>query len=327
MKILFITLSNIGDCLLTLPALDILRQNIHHPRIAVICSPRAEGIFANNPHIENVITYDKRAGVKEQIKLYQHLKKAKFDVIVDLRNTFMSAILPARYKTSPFLNIPKDIVHMKDRHIFKVKALLSRMRIKIIHDRQETTLFTPPADKKYIKDILIAHNISFSDKIVIVSAGARSHIKKWPQERFVELFNVLAKESGVKIILVGDKDDVGVSAHIAASCKYPILDLTGKTTLLQLARLLSSASIVIANDSAVMHLASYLNIPVVAVFGPTNEAKYGPWSDNLGIAKKDIFCRPCEEAQCRFGTLECMQFIKVEDVLRQVRDVFQGRRM
>ncbi len=76
-----------------------------------------------------------------------------------------------------------------------------------------------------------------------------------------------------------------------------------------------------------MHLASYLNKTIVAIFGPTDERKYGPWSEKFVVVKRDIFCRPCEKAQCRYGTLDCMQLIKAEDVLRAVRDVLSVSRL
>jgi heptosyltransferase-2 len=69
-------------------------------------------------------------------------------------------------------------------------------------------------------------------------------------------------------------------------------------------------------------LGSYLNIPVVAIFGPTNEVKYGPWSGKSAVVKKEIFCRPCEKAQCRFGTLECLRLVKVGDLLRITKEFF-----
>ncbi len=85
--------------------------------------------------------------------------------------------------------------------------------------------------------------------------------------------------------------------------------------------MLKKASLLITNDSAVLHLASYLNIPSVAIFGPTNEKKYGPWSKIQYIAKKEIFCRPCQKAQCRFGHLKCMQLVKVEEVYDKVKKI------
>ncbi|MCX5714330.1 MAG: lipopolysaccharide heptosyltransferase II, partial [Candidatus Omnitrophica bacterium] len=106
-------------------------------------------------------------------------------------------------------------------------------------------------------------------------------------------------------------------------CRYPLLDLTGQTSLIELTCLLKEADLLVTNDSAILHLASYLDRAIVAIFGPTNESKYGPWSSKSAFVKKDIACRPCENAQCHFNSLECIQMVQVEDVLKQVRNIMQ----
>jgi len=323
-NILFITLSNIGDVILTLPVLDVLRENFPGAKITVLVGPRPKEIFQGNPYINRLIIYDKHSRLKEKIKLFNTLRRERFDIIVDLRNSFLGAFLPAQKKTSPFLVIPKDIKHMKDRHLYRISnSCLSGRQVKfqIPSKIQKASLYIKPEDEEYIKNILRENNITGQDKIIIISAGARSHIKRWAQDKFVELISSLIKEFGVKIVLAGDKDDAPINKYIVQHSRYPIVDLNAKTDIAKLACLLKKSKLVITNDSATLHLASYLDIPVAAIFGPTNEIKYGPWSGIYSIAKKDIFCRPCEKAQCRFGTFKCMQLIKTEDVLRQARRI------
>lgn len=332
-KILFITLSNIGDVILTLPALDFLRETFPGSKITVVVGPRPKEIFKNNPHIDRLIIYDKHSRLKEKIRLFNELKKEKFDIVVDLRNSLFGVLLPAKYRTSPFLIIPRSITHMKDRHLFRIKNTISlpgrqagKIKAEESLDIQKSripnsSLYISPQDEEYTEDILKENNITEQDNIVVLSSGARSHIKRWSKERFKELISSLIKEFGAKIILVGDNDDVPVNKYITENLPYPLTDLTGKTNILQLACLLKKARLLVTNDSAILHLASYLNIAVVAIFGPTDETKYGPWSEIRAVVKKEVFCRPCEKAQCRFKTLECMQLVKTEDVLRQVRNL------
>jgi heptosyltransferase-2 len=351
-KILFITLSNIGDVILTLPTLDCLRENFPEARITVMAGPRPAEIFRDNPDINRLIVYDKQAKLKGKLRLFRELKKENFDAVVDLRNSFFGAFLSAKYRNSPFLVIPKNIKHMKDRHLYKLPTSRrgraaqaayppiryggvgntdasdtagrltpgSQLPTRFI-SRQRNFLYLRPEDEEYISNILKENNITLEDKIIVIAPGARSHIKRWAKESYVELISWLVKELKAKIILVGDKDDVSINKYIAEQSGHRALDLSGKTSIAQLGYLLKKAGLLITNDSAVLHLGSYLDIPTVAVFGPTNEEKYGPWSKIYSIAKKDIFCRPCEKAQCRFGTLKCMEIIKTEDVLRQVKDI------
>ncbi|RKY33038.1 MAG: lipopolysaccharide heptosyltransferase II [Candidatus Omnitrophota bacterium] len=323
-KILFITLSNIGDVILTLPVLDYLKENFPESKIIVIASPRPKEIFENNPAIHRLIVYDKHSGLKGKIKLYQDLSKENFDLVVDLRNTFFGAFLPARIRTNPFLIFPKNIRHMRDRHLFRVLSLqlsdVSRQQIS-----RAAFLNINTEDEEYINKILKENKITDSDELIVIAAGARSHIKRWPKENFTRLVSLLAEDLKAKVVLAGDKADQNIAEYICSKAADSALDLSAKTNIRQLAALLKKAKLVVTNDSAILHLASYFNRPIVALFGPTDERKYGPWSGNCIVVKKDISCRPCKKAQCRFGTSECMQLVKVEDVFREAKNLFLRR--
>ena len=315
-KILFITLSNIGDVILTLPVLDLLKENFPQASITVMVGPRPKDIFENNPYIHQTIVYDKHSLFRDKFSLFKRLRRERFDMIVDLRNSVFGAVLPAKYKISPFATVPRHLAHMQLRHLYKVQLLLRRMRGRIKSESHETILYPNASDRKYIKDLLLKHDLFGSRNIVIISPGARSHTKRWPADNYVKLIDSLVEEFQVNVIVVGDRDDAHIARYLTEHCFYPIMDLTGKTTIMQLAHLLRKAKLLITNDSAALHMGSYLNIPVLAIFGPTDERKYGPWSDNHNIARKNIYCVPCRKAQCRFGTLSCINTIKVGDVLR-----------
>lgn len=325
-KILFISLSNIGDAVLSLPALDHLKANFPEAKVTVISGERPKELFEQNPWVEKVIVFDKRAPLKEQLGLFKQLKKEKFDLVVDLRDSFFGRFLAAGRNSSFFLKVPAQIKHMKDRHLYR--ALGSRLKVLRGGGIPAGALHISPQDAQYVERLLETNSIRPEDKIIVVAPGARSHTKRWPEEKFVQLLKILAKEQSVKIILVGDKNDSSVNKYIAGNAKCPLLDLSDKTSLAQLACLLKRGALLITNDSASMHLASYIGTPVVAIFGPTDEKKYGPWSVVSEIVKKDISCRPCAKAQCRFESLACLNLVKVEDVMRAGRKILaQGSRL
>ncbi|MFH1128937.1 MAG: lipopolysaccharide heptosyltransferase II [Candidatus Omnitrophota bacterium] len=315
-KILFITLSNIGDVILTLPVLDTLRENFPHAKITVVSGPRPKELFMDNPIIQRLIIFNKQSKLREKLKLFNELKKENFDLVVDLRNSFFGAFLPAKIKQSIFLNPSKNIKHMRDIHLRKIKNFPPQ---RLQNQIQRNSLYIKPQDEEYISKILAQNNIKDGDKIIVIAAGARSHIKRWPQDKFAELIQTLIKEFGVRVILVGNKDDAPIAKYITGRLISPIIDLTDKTSLAELACLIEKSSLLITNDSAVLHLGSYLDKPIVAIFGPTDELKYGPWSRVSKVVKKQIYCRPCAKAQCKFGTLKCIEIVQVEDVLTQVR--------
>ena len=324
-KILFITLSNIGDVILTLPALDALRQRYPEAKITVISGPRPKEIFEDNPKINRLIIYDKHTSLGQNFRLFNSLKKEHFDLVVDLRNTFFGLFLPAKHKTSPFKFIPKAIKHMSQRHLYRLPIIDSRPLTpdsQLLTDKlKRDSLYIRPEDEEYINAILKENGIAPQDKIIVIAPGARSHIKRWSADKFLSLIPKLEQEFGAKIVLAGDKEDSAITQYILKNTGSPVADLAGKTSITELACLLKNSSCLITNDSAVLHLASYLDVPVAAIFGPTDETKYGPWSEKSVVVKKDIHCRPCAKAQCRYESLACMQVIRTEDVLRAVRDL------
>lgn len=306
---------------MSLPALDYLISAFPDKKITVMSGPRSQDIFQNNPKIEKLIVYDKHAPLRDKIRLFRQLEKEKFAMVVDLRNSFFGALLPAQHKTSPFLIMPRRIKHMKDRHLYKAQHLVPGMQMEVSLEREKSYLHIGAEDEKYINRALKEGGINQGANIVVVACGARSHIKRWSADRFTQLASSLINQIGVKVILAGDKEDASISQYIVAKIKQPVLDLTAKTSLIQLAALIKKTSCVITNDSAVLHLASYLNAPTIAIFGPTDELKYGPWSEKRSVVKKDIFCRPCGRAQCRFASLACLQLVGLEDVLRASRKI------
>lgn len=310
-KILFITLSNIGDAIMALPSLDVLLENFPEAKITVMSGERPHELFRDNPAVARAIIFNKHAGLKENRRLFNELKSEGFDLVVDLRNTLFGALLPAKYKARAFLKSANNAPHMKDRHLSKIPV----PGLSIAHKRR--ALFISPQDEACAQTLLHKSGTGKDHRLVIMAAGARSHTKQWPKVKFAELALRLL-EQGNRIALVGDSADMQVAGYIRQACGAGVLDLCGKTSLAQLAAIIDQAGLVITNDSAVLHLASYRNIPVAAIFGPTSDVKYGPWSDRRAVIKKEIFCRPCEKAQCRFGTLDCLNMVNVEDVLRQV---------
>ena len=214
--------------------------------------------------------------------------------------------------------MPRSIKHMKERHLL-------RAGFKPKDSPPKTFFSVSKEDIERIDLILSKAGVEKKDKAIVVSSGARSSSKIWQEEKFVELIYNLIKEYNFKIILVGDSKDKEVSNRINSALGFVCLDLSGKTSLQELACILKRSKLLISNDSAVMHIASYLDIPVVAIFGITDDAKYGPWSEKSFIVKKEIFCRPCSKAGCLKKARECFDYIKAEDVLLGVRRVLEGK--
>ena len=246
-KILFITLSNMGDVILSLPVVDYLRENFPQSKITVMTGPRTKDLLENNPYIHKLIVFDKYAKLREKIGLFFRLRKERFDVVIDLRNTLYGAMLPARYKTSPFLCMPKHIVHMKERNLYRLKKAL-----KIKEDMVSAkvrSLYINPRDREYVGTLLEKNSIT--GNFIVISYAAGGAARRWEIDKFLRLSEKLEHE--FTVILVGAKPYEPVSDYISGPRqKKRIFDFSGLTTLAQLIALLEKASLVVTADTGTL---------------------------------------------------------------------------
>lgn len=317
-NILFITLSNIGDVILTLPVLGVLEREFPQVKITVMVSPAAKEIFQNDPAISKIISYDKHINFLEKVRLGLRLRKRNFDLVVDLRSTLYPVLISPPYRTS-FIAKAKDIsIHKKYFHLNKLIPLGLNI------ENASYNLFFSEENKLKIKDIFNEFNVSETDKVVAVAPGAKSHIKQWTIAGFAKVCERLNKELGIKVFLVGDDNDKQIASQILSMGLTDTYDISGRTSLLELGYLLSRCKQLITNDSAPLHLADIVNTPCVAIFGPTDEIKYGPTLQNSIVARKKLQCTPCEKAQCIYD-LECTRQISADEVFEAVVKVLHAR--
>ena len=295
-KILVINLSNIGDAVLTTPVIQALRENFPRAHLAVLVGPRAFAVFKNDRRIDNRIVYDKKIAWKNKLGLVNRLRQDRYDLVVDLRNSVFNIFLGARYRTSIFAQAPKSLTHMKDRHLWKLKSI----RMYIDYARAPSVEINED-DSCFVDRIFSKHQIKDKQTIVAVAVGARSLTKRWTKQGFQQLIQRLIKEYNARIILVGDKQDLQLAQEASVGVKEKVINLCGKTTIGQLAYLLSRSNLLVSNDSAPMHLGWAMSTPVVAIFGPTDFNKYAPGGARDAVIRKEMPCAPCEEALCRKG--------------------------
>ncbi len=315
--ILLISLSNLGDVILSFPVIDILKRDFPTARLSIVVGPKAESFFAGNPHIDQVYVFNKHSSNLQKIQWIRELRKKHFDLVIDLRNSAIPFMIRARKRTLP--NIANSSSqHMKIKHLNHLKSIVPFET----ESEKRYALFISQEDTRSI-DRILKKELAQDQKIFIISPGAANHIKRWEKDGFVSVCDHLVATYRCNIIFIGDHNDAQISAQIQSAMRHPSLNLCGQTTLTQLADLLSRSVLALVNDSAVMHLASYLRVPVVAIFGPTDPKKYGPWGNSRHIVvQKDIFCSPCERASCLYQH-ECMKLLEPLDVIHAIEKIMK----
>ncbi|HPN87871.1 MAG TPA: glycosyltransferase family 9 protein [Candidatus Omnitrophota bacterium] len=309
-NILVVSLSNIGDVILTFPVIDVLRHDFPGSKISIVIGPKAQSLLVGNPNFSQIFIYDKHQSVLGKIRFVRELQMKKFDLIVDLRNTAIPFFVPTKYRTS-FKKTESMGLHMKEKHLRRLKSVY---RFKNISEKKYC-LSISEEDNAYIKNII---EKEIGEKFfVAIAPGAADPSKRWPKEYFAKAADELVKIKKVKIVFMGSQEDSIVAQSIGKLMKNPFVDLCGKTTLLQLAELMKYPQAIISNDSAPMHLASYLDKPVLAIFGPTNPLQYGPWSQKSIFVAREKDCLVCQNPQIK-KPHECIASISFKKVLDQI---------
>jgi ADP-heptose:LPS heptosyltransferase len=156
------------------------------------------------------------------------------------------------------------------------------------------------------------HGIGPEDRKVILNAPARWPSKSWPKESFAELGDQLASRIGAKIILTGGRADRSLVEEIASQMRTRPLVAAGRTTLKELCALFRKVDLVITCDSGPMHIAAALGTRTVALFGPTDPRRTGPYGMGHRVLQKQMDCVPCFKRRCPDN--RCLKEITVEEV-------------
>lgn len=153
---------------------------------------------------------------------------------------------------------------------------------------------------------------------VVLCPGTTWASKRWLAGRWARVADAIV-EMGYRVVFLGAKGDIPTILSIRGKMKLPCLDLTGKTTLRESASILERAKLVISVDSGAMHLASAVDAPVLALFGPTNPLTHGPYGEGNRVIYKNVGCSPCRNRKC--ASQICMKMISEEEVIGLVKEM------
>jgi heptosyltransferase-2 len=188
------------------------------------------------------------------------------------------------------------------------------------------TLYPTQVDVDAARTLLAAAGVSGTDRVVILAPGSVWATKRWPgYDRLARLLSNRGDEP-VRVVVIGSRDDGPlaelVSQSLQAGGLAAAIDATGKLSLLGTAALMGHAHLVVTNDSAPLHLASAMNVPTIALFGPTVPAfGFGPLAARHAVVQHETLpCRPCDAhgpRECPLGHWRCMRQVEPDRVAAQ----------
>ncbi len=260
-RILFLTATRLGDAVLSTGLLAHLARTYPKARFTIACGPVAAGLFARFPQLDRVIVVDKRRYDLHWLSLWHQVAWTRWDLVVDLRGSALSLLLPARRRA---------IMRGGRRAGHRLGHIAGVLDLPIT---PMPTVWTAPADRTRA-DILLPSGEMF----VGLGPTANWAGKMWPAERFIALAAGLARRlPGVRFAVFGGPGTAerGAAARVIAELSGAI-DLVGLLTLPQAASCLARCILFVGNDSGLMHLAAAAGTPTLGLFGPTPASEYAP---------------------------------------------------
>jgi heptosyltransferase-2 len=324
MKIVVRAPNWIGDSILSFPALYSVRKNFPAAEIWIAASRWTEGIFIPLDWVKGTIALSNK-NIKSDAQI---LKEHNFDIGILFTNSFGSALLFSLAKIPQRWGYARDGRHLlltkrvhfspleaPRHHIQYYLSLVSKLGL----ETAPAELNLPLTEEAVSQTNALFQSLSVdrNKPIIILSPGASyGPAKRWPASFFSRLATLLQSNHDAEILIIGSEKDKDIATAIAADMPKKPYDLTGQTTLPQLAGSICQSSLFITNDSGPMHLANALKVPVIAIFGPTDPLITGPFQMPSKVLKGQVSCWPCSYRECPFEH-QCMTQITPEMVLEE----------
>lgn len=323
----------VGDAVMTTPAIAGIRQTFPDARISLLVKPYVAGVFAGNPHIDEILLYEgdgRHAGLSGLLRLARELRHAQFDLAILLQNAFEAALLtflariPRRvgYNTqgrSLLLTtaVLRDHSMKAQHHVEYYQALVKRAGW--VEAKAQPALYLSSEVEERAAALLRGEGVQSEESLVAFNAGSTyGSAKRWPADRYAAVADHLIDRLGVKILLTGAHGDGAVARAIQSLARRPerLIDLTGRTDIQLLGAVLKRCAVFVTNDTGAMHIGAAVGVPLVAIFGPTDPTTTSPVGRHV-LLRHPVACSPCLLRECPIDH-RCMTGISVEQVISTI---------
>lgn len=328
-RILLLHTAFLGDIVLATALIRETRRTFPQAKIDFLTTPRTYDLIKHNPHLDDVILFDKHhQKLRNFARLLPKLWKKNYDLAITPHSHLTTNFLMLfagikqrvgfdRYRSRRLLTT--RVVYPKTGHV----AARYLSLLKPFTDQKldsETELFLIPPDIEAAKKWLIP-----GKKPILIAPGSVWQTKKLPKEHYSSISKLLVA-AGYDLIFIGSKNEHALSDWIINDSKVPARNSCGKLKIMESAALISSAKLLITNDSGPLHLANAVNTPVYAFFGPTiKEFGYFPYRPDDKVFEVKLNCRPCGmhgNMKCPLEHHNCLKLIQPTEVVEEIKANF-----
>lgn len=324
-RILVVNMNYMGDALMTVPAMSALRRAYPNSVIDTIAGTGAAAdVLKFVTEINAIIPRTSHSSFGRCRQLYQVIRNGKYDTVVILPK------LPAYALTAWLTRIPlraglsgtgmdaflthkatKSNAHLADQLLAVAESVIQADR----------NCMAPGLGKEVKDECAVELQEDVVPNLVGIHIGSTREQKRWPNARVEQL---IQRIPDLAVVLLGAGErDIDQATALISSCKHSNLrNMVGSTDIEALAMVIQQCRVLVTGDSGPMHLASYLGVPTVALFGSTDPKVTGPYDSRSSVIYKSLPCAPCNSHPSCNGAFTCMQTIDAQEVEAAVRLYF-----
>lgn len=335
-RILCIRLDNLGDVLMTTPALHALRTSAPGRHITLLASRSGAQAARYIDDVDNVIEYEapwvknyRTANAATDLDMRSHLQAEGFDAAVIFtvysQNPMPAAMLChlagiqrrlAHCRENPYALLTDWVAEPEPqtgtRHeVERQLALVQHVGAHSNNTRMHFNVRPDDIDSLAIK--LADRGLSIDEPFITMHPGATAASRRYPAERFAQAAAQLADTTGWPVLITGGPDEAEVCTEAGGS-HWMTVNLAGVLELGELAALIARTKVLISNNSGPVHIASALGTPVVDLYALTNP-QHTPWQTPHRVLHHDVPCRWCYRSVCPEGHHACLTGVSVEQVV------------
>jgi len=337
-KCLVIQTAYLGDVILTLPLLALLREHSDIRTLVALTTPIGARFLRGQDVSDRTIVYDKMGGDRGASgfrRIVDDVRRCGFDAAVIPHRSFRSALLPLLAlipdrvgfdESGGRVLLTRRLPYRSRPHeAERLATLAGPLGVSVPSGRVAFRVRTTAAGENELSNALENEGVDRCEDLVVAAPGSRWTTKRWEARRFGEALATLGAELGARPVVTGTPDEAESGAAAATAAGPGAVDLTGALSVAGLTALAKRSVLLLSNDSAAAHIAAGVGTPVVAVFGPTTPAQgFAPYSPRSRVVDVPLGCRPCGRHgsdRCRRGTHGCMKQVGVADVVAAALEV------
>jgi heptosyltransferase-2 len=298
-KILILRNDRFGEFLLNIPALRALRETFRNAKIIAVVDPYVRELALRLPFIDEVIEWGRhKHSFLEKLDLINSLKKRKIDIAIMLNPskefnilTYLAGIkIRVGYDRKwGFLltHKIKDEKYLGQRH----EVVYNLELVGLVGAKTEDKALFIKVDDNIIHDFESGSALRGNSSLLAIHPWTSDPAKQWKIEKFCALVKKILEYSDIKVVVIGGRQDLEKSKKCLDNLGPNLINLTGKTSLSQLAALLKRCKLLVSGDSGPVHLASCVGTPVLTIFRDDIPAKgpvrWGPWGNGHTVIQKN----------------------------------------